>query len=208
MDKQNTILFPHVDTTSSGALFFKFGDSPADKDLKIWSAFRNGNRDALAFIFNHHASNLFSYGYKFTKNQELVLDCIQDLFVELWNRRQSLNETNSIKFYLLRALRRRIARTIQGIKRFESVTDDFRYLEEKIHFSAEHFVVQKETEDSTKTRLRRAIEALTKRQREAIYLKFFQGLDNEAIASVMELSGPSVNTLVSQAIQALRVALV
>jgi RNA polymerase sigma factor (sigma-70 family) len=207
MDKHNTILFPYVEAAPTGALFFKFSDSPADKDLKIWSAFRNGNREALAYIFNQHASNLFSYGHKFTKNQELVLDCIQDLFVELWNRRQSLNETTSIKFYLLRALRRRIARTIQGTRRFESVSDDFRYLEEKIHFSVEHFVVQKETEESTKIRLRRAIEDLTKRQREAIYLKFFQGLDNEAIASVMDLSSSSVNTLMSQAIRALRSAL-
>ncbi len=204
MDSQNTILFQNIDPPPANALFFNPGESAAEKNLKIWNAFRKGNREALDYIFKHYANDLFCYGCKFTKNQEMVFDCIQDLFVELWNRRQSLSETNGIKFYLLKALRRRIARTIQCNKRFESVTDDFRYLEEKVNFSVEHLVVLKEIEESTKARLRQAIEALTRRQREAIYLKFFQGLDNEAISSVMDISGASVNTLISQAIGALR----
>ncbi|HEX5170043.1 MAG TPA: sigma-70 family RNA polymerase sigma factor [Cyclobacteriaceae bacterium] len=187
-------------------ILFTSKTGEADRDLKIWNAFRAGSREALDYIFKQHVSNLFAYGSKFTKDQDLVLDCIQDLFVELWNRRQSLSETNSIRFYLLRALRRRIARTIHGVKRFEAITEEAQYLEEKINFSAEHFLVVQETEQARIARLKRAIEELTKRQRESIYLKFFQGLDNKAVATVMGLSEASVSTLVSQAIRALRVA--
>lgn len=208
MNERNAILLNAEPTSTKGPLFFKHSESDADKDRKVWNAFRTGSREALDYIFKHHASNLFAYGSKFTKDQELVLDCIQDLFVELWNSRQRLSETDSIKFYLLRALRRRIARTMHGAKRLEAITEDVQYLEEKINFSAEHFLVLQETEQSRKAGLRRAIEGLTKRQRESIYLKFFQGLDNEAIASVMGLSEASVSTLVSQAIRALRVAYV
>jgi RNA polymerase sigma factor (sigma-70 family) len=208
MDDQNTILLYHVGLASPPRpLFFTDNDSSAEKDLKIWNAFRQGSREALDYIFKQHTSNLFAYGTRFTKDQELVLDCIQDLFVELWNRRQSLSETNAIKFYLLKALRRRIARTIHGAKRLEAITDDAQYLEEKMNFSVEHFLVLQEADQSRKASLKRAMEGLTKRQRESIYLKFFQGLNNEAIASVMSLSEASVSTLVSQAIKALRVAL-
>ena len=185
-------------------VFFKLSDSDAVKDFKIWNAFRGGSRDALDYIFKQHASSLFAYGSKFSRDQELILDCIQDLFVELWNRRQRLSETNSIKFYLLKSLRRRIARTIHGVRRFEAITGDVVYLEDKINFSAEYLLVLQETEQFRKASLKRAMEALTKRQRESIYLKFFQGLDNEAISSIMGLSLGSVNTLVSQAIRALR----
>ena len=208
MDDQNTILLYHVEPSSKPKpLFFTNNESAADKDSKIWNAFRQGNREALDYIFKQHASNLFAYGVRFTKDQELVMDCIQDLFVELWNRRLSLSETNSIKFYLLKALRRRIARTIHGAKRLEAITDDVQYLEEKMNFSAEHFLVIQEADQARKASVKRAIEGLTKRQRESIYLKFFQGLNNESIASVMTLSESSVSTLVSQAIRALRVAL-
>lgn len=206
MNERDSILYRAEPVEAREPLFFKLSDSDKDKDLKIWNAFRAGSREALDYIFKQHTANLFAYGAKFSKDHEMVLDCIQDLFVELWNRRQRLSETNSIKFYLLRALRRRIARTMYGVKRFEAVTEDVLYLEEKINFSAEHLLVLQETEQSRKAVLKRAIEGLTKRQRESIYLKFFQGLDNEAIASVMGLSLGSVNTLVSQSIRGLRTA--
>jgi RNA polymerase sigma factor (sigma-70 family) len=208
MDEANTISIYHVNSASPRtALFFTNNDSAADRDSKIWNAFRQGNREALDYIFKEHASNLFAYGTRFTKDQELVLDCIQDLFVELWNRRLALNETNSIKFYLLKSLRRRIARTVHGAKRLETITDEVQYLEEKMNFSVEHLMVAQESDQARKAGLRRALEGLTKRQRESIYLKFFQGLNNEAIASVMNLSEASAATLVSQAIAALRNAL-
>ena len=208
MDDTNTISLYHVESApTTGPLFFTNNDSPSDKDSKIWNAFRQGNREALDYIFKEHASNLFSYGTRFTRDQELVLDCIQDLFVELWNRRQNLSETNSIKFYLLKALRRRIARTVHSVRRREEITDEVQYLEEKMNFSVEQIMVAQETDQAKKASLKRALERLTKRQREPIYLKFFQGLNNEAIASVMGLSESSACTLVSQAIGALRFAL-
>jgi RNA polymerase sigma factor (sigma-70 family) len=208
MDDSNAISSYHVDHSSIlKPLFFTTNDSPADRDLRIWNAFRLGNREALDYIFKEHATNLFAYGTRFTKDHELVLDCIQDLFVELWNRRQNLSETKSIKFYLLKGLRRRIARTINGVKRLEAIADEASYLEEKMNFSAEQFLVAQEADQATKAGLKRALEGLTKRQRESIYLKFFQGLSNESIASIMGLSESSACTLVSQAVKALRMAL-
>lgn len=200
---------PPKDEVSStlNPLLFAPEESAASKDSKIWNAFRNGSRDAFDYIFKQYASRLFAYGSQFTKDNELVLDCIQDLFVELWNRRQNISETTSIKYYLLRSLRRRIARTLQGIKRFEAISEEAFYLEDKINFSAEHLIVLQEANRSRRASLRRAIQELTKRQREAIYLKFYQGLNNSAIASVMDLSESSVMTLVSQAIRALRLSI-
>ena len=80
-------------------------------------------------------------------------------------------------------------------------------LQDAIDFSAEHLLVLQEAEQSKKAELRRAIDGLTKRQRESVYLKFFQGLTNHATAEVMGLSEASVNTLVSQSVKALRQAL-
>lgn len=192
---------------SGEPVFFKPSEREEDKELRIWNAFRAGSREALDYIFKRHVSNLFAYGSRFTKDKDQVLDAIQDVFVELWNRRQSISETTSIKFYLLKALRRRIVRSILGVKRQEAIAEDAQYLEEQINFSAEQLLVLQETEQLRDASLKRAIGELTKRQRESIYLKFFQGLDNQSIASIMGLSEASVTTLVSQAVRALRMAL-
>ena len=188
-------------------ILFVNGQNEAERDPLLWNAFRAGSREALDYIFKQHAPNLFKYGSKFSKDQDFVLDCIQDLFVELWNRRQSLSDTDCIKYYLLKALRRRIVRSLQGNQRFEEVQKDFGYLEEKVNFSAEHILITQEMEVSKRASVKRAFESLTKRQRESIYLKFTQGLDNQEIASIMDLNLSSVNTLISQSIRALRTAL-
>jgi RNA polymerase sigma factor (sigma-70 family) len=185
-------------------VFLRPGSSTSEHDRLVWDAFRSGSREALDAIFRAHVSGLYAYGSKFTKDRETVLDCIQDLFVELWNRRQSISPTNCIRYYLLKGLRRRITRVVHGAKRSEMASQMAGYLDETIDFSAEHILVAQETEQTTRARLKRAVENLTRRQRESIHLKFYHGLDNASIAEVMGLTEASVHTLVSQAVQALR----
>lgn len=185
-------------------VFFRSSDEQTDRDRAVWDAFRSGSREALDHIFRLHASRLYAYGSKFTRDREMVLDCIQDLFVELWNRRQGISSTDCIRYYLLKGLRRRITRAVHGGRRMEAVSQMAGYLDETVDFSAEHIIVSMESEEITRARLKKAVEGLTRRQRESIHLKFFHGLDHSSIASVMGLSESSVHTLVSQAVRALR----
>jgi len=194
----------HPEPLVADRVFLKPGVSTSERDRLVWDAFRSGSREALDSIFRTHAPGLYAYGSKFTKDRDTVLDCIQDLFVELWNRRQSISSTSCIRYYLLKGLRRRITRSVHGAKRIEAVSQAAGYLDETIDFSAEHILVAQETEQGTKTRLKKAVESLTRRQRESIHLKFYHGLDNSSIAEVMGLTEASVHTLVSQAVRALR----
>ena len=205
MNEQAANFFKEEPVTLRSPLLFASGETAAEKDRKVWNAFRAGSREAFDYIFREQSAKLFSYGSRFTKDQELVLDCIQDLFVGLWNSRHRLSETTTIKFYLLKALRHRLMRALQKEKRLEAIAENAFYLEDRVNFSIEEVFVHQETELFRKASLRRAIEGLTRRQREAIYLKFFQGLTNEAIGSVMDLETSSVSTLVSQSVGALRV---
>jgi RNA polymerase sigma factor (sigma-70 family) len=199
-------IHPAEPETPVRPLLFNNSDT-VGKDSLIWNAFRASSREAFDFIFKQEAAHLLAYGSKFTPDHDLVLDCIQDLFVELWNRRSSLGETTSIRFYLLCALRRRIVKSLHGLQRFEAIAEEAMQLQDQINFSAEHLWLLKESEQSKRASLRRAIDGLTRRQRESIYLKFFQGLSNDAVAKVMGLSESSVSTLVSQSVKALREAL-
>lgn len=187
-----------------GPVFLRPGASTAEHDRVVWDAFRSGSREALDAIFRSHVSGLYSYGSKFTNDRETVLDCIQDLFVELWNRRQNISSTDCIRYYLLKGLRRRITRAVHGAKRMEMVSQAAGHLDETVDFSAEHVLVAQETEQTTRAKLKRAVEGLTRRQRESIHLKFYHGLDITSVAAVMGLTEASVHTLVSQAVRALR----
>ena len=79
-------------------------------DIEIWKAFKAGDEDALCVIYDTYFRTLCFYGRKFSTDIELVKDCVQDVFTELILRREKLSDTDNIQFYLMRSVRRRIAR--------------------------------------------------------------------------------------------------
>src|ERR687885_1810367 len=84
---------------------------PIDEGL-LWKQFQQGEEQAFATIMGRHFRPLYSYGTKLTHDKELVRDCIQDVFLEIWRRRETLPVLDSPRFYLLRSLQRRIHRRL------------------------------------------------------------------------------------------------
>jgi RNA polymerase sigma factor (sigma-70 family) len=173
-------------------------------DAVVWDKFKEGNEAALSEIYHTHIDSLYNYGIKFNNNGDLVKDCIQELFFELINHRSNLGSTNNIKFYLLKSLRRKIARNSGENKylRFEGNGD----VEEGANPvpSAENLLIDEETNFEMEGKVKVLLQKLSKRQKEAIYLKFYQELGYDEISDVMSISYQSVRTIIFKAIKTLR----
>lgn len=183
---------------------FKHGASVTDIDKDIWLAFKQGSRRALDYIFEKYVRLLYAYGGKISKDQALVEDCIQDLFIELWTKRENLSETDNIKFYLMKSLRRKIVRKITEDHRIQTEPlqgDDYTV---DLEFSVEFHIIQEQSSLEQREQLTKALKQLSKRQREAIYLKFYEKLRYEEIAEMMNLSVKSTYNLIGKAIDTLR----
>ena len=87
-----------------------------DQDNKIWEDFKKGDKDALSQIYYQNVDLLFRYGNKFCTDREFVKDTIQDLFFDLIRTRHGLGVTDNIRFYLIKAFRRRLFRKLNIIK--------------------------------------------------------------------------------------------
>jgi len=77
-------------------------------DSRIWDEFRSGNESSFIYIYQNYFDKLYNYGLRITKDEDLVKDAIQDLFIELRKKRSHLGKTDSIKFYLFKCLKRKI----------------------------------------------------------------------------------------------------
>ncbi|MEQ9287162.1 MAG: sigma-70 family RNA polymerase sigma factor [Cyclobacteriaceae bacterium] len=77
-------------------------------DVQLWGAFKDGNESAFITIYNTYFPMLYRYGFQYTKDKALIKDAIQDLFVELRQKRKRLSHTTSIKLYLYKSIRRKI----------------------------------------------------------------------------------------------------
>lgn len=86
-------------------------------DAALWDDFLAGNRKAYACMYERYAKLLYNYGYKIAQNRQLTEDCLQDLFLTILETRDRLSRTDSIKFYLMRSLRRDIVRRLRYVGR-------------------------------------------------------------------------------------------
>lgn len=175
-------------------------DSSNKSPEELWSELQAGNKEAISKLFCLYYSNLYNYGYNIIPRRELVRDCIQELFLTIWKKRDGITEPNSVKAYLISSYRRIIFRKLKRLrnrkKRNQVYTDNF--FEEP--FNVEDLIVHFETEKELKEKLKKAINSLSKRQRESIYLKYYQGLSTDEISLVMDVNKQSVYNHVSEAI--------
>ena len=174
-----------------------------ENSAQLWEAFRRGEAQALATLFETHYLALFNYGLKLTGDDELVKDCIQNLFQKLWRRREGVRAAPVVKAYLFKALRRQLGDETKLLRQHRHLlpayTDSF-----EVTYSHEEFLIAQQRDAEQSARLLTALNGLSKRQREALYLKFFDGFSYERIAEVMSLNTQSVRNLVFNALQAIR----
>ncbi|MCU0451259.1 MAG: sigma-70 family RNA polymerase sigma factor [Bernardetiaceae bacterium] len=172
-------------------------------DEALWIAFRQGSLTAFEQVYQRHIKTLFNYGAKLTANRDLVADTIQDLFVDLWRTRANLGPTDNIKYYLFKALRRRLVKSLQPTPPPPGQELELTGLFELIP-SPEAQLIGEQEGQLREARLQKALRHLTPRQREAIFLKYYQNLSFAEVAEVMSLGLKSTYNLVEKSVGILR----
>lgn len=176
-------------------------------DVEAWDALRGGDRSALQQIYRSEIQYLYHYGCKLIQDKARTQDAIHDLFVELWDRRERLGSTDHIRKYLTVALRRKLTQVVKRDRRIEGDME-----KEEVCFdpelSVESIMINKECIDEQSEKLKKAYKSLTNRQREVLYMKYYQGMEYEQIAEIVGIRYQSLRNVVSSAIQGLKVALV
>ncbi|MBE9601563.1 RNA polymerase sigma factor [Pedobacter sp. MC2016-24] len=174
------------------------------REEKAWGEFRSGDEGALKFIFNIYYNPLFNYGHKFTFDDYLIEDVIQDTFVKLWEDRSKINETGSVKNYIYKTFRRRLIRKLDYAPQVMA----FPAAQDKIDFNIElghdHQMISNERAKRIQQNLADALEKMLPRQREIIHLRYFEEMDFDEIADVMQLSTKATYKMLYRAIDTLK----
>jgi RNA polymerase sigma factor (sigma-70 family) len=159
-----------------------------------------GDKDALAFIYNTYFPALYRYGMKLSSDANLVKDCIHDVFTGIWLSRERLSVTDSIRFYLLASLKRRISRQQGLLNRLA----DHSSVAMPFAGSHEDVLIGEQNDRERKEKLEKVINRLPRRQREILYLRYYEGLDTQETAAIMSLSVNAAYVLLSKALNYLK----
>jgi RNA polymerase sigma factor (sigma-70 family) len=174
-----------------------------NKDYYLWKSFKEGSDDSFGELYDQYADGLYRYGMHFSRDKDFIRDCIHDLFLDLYKYRDRLSMTDSIRFYLLRSLRRKIN---QGqIKTINFIYDNNIMSSNDNQVPAfEDSIIASETEEENNRLLRKAMEKLTDRQREALSLKFEHNRTYPEIAEILDMTVESARTSMYRALKMLR----
>lgn len=172
-------------------------------DSILWNALKSGDEKAFSSLFKKYYSHLARYGNSFLPLPEKVQDCVQDVFTDIWVYRNSLNDNVVVKAYLLSSVRKRIARLQERDHIFRKTTTV-----DLIPFSFDFTIEEKLIADETTTikvsQLNQLINHLPARQKEALYLRYHQGLTVEQIAELLNVNYQSANNLIHRALLNIR----
>jgi RNA polymerase sigma factor, sigma-70 family len=173
------------------------------EDKYIWEEFKNGEEHALSYIYFQNIDFLAFFGKRFTKDENLVNDCIQDLFYELIRKKRNLGETDNIRLYLLKSLRRKLVRELQKKHKQEEQITEIEIFP-NIVFSVEEEFIEEEEKSQKSTILKKAMGELNDKQREILYYRFNCGFNYKQISEIMSITNDSARQLVSRAVISLK----
>ena len=174
-------------------------------DIQMWTHLKEGNELALGKLLKKYFNHLQNYGYKFVKDEDFVKDCVQEVFIEIWQRREKISTPDSVKAYLLSCVRRKVVR--EGFRQHIIKDEDERNVESKsedFDISPEWIVIEQENLSEITEKVNKSLSKLPKRQREVLYLQYYQNLSREEIAQIMDINSQSVSNLLQSAFKSFR----
>ena len=171
--------------------------------LGVWNRFRSGDRYAFSEIYEEFADVLFAYGSKITTDRELLKDCIQDLFYNLYRYNIQLQNPENLEFYLFRSLKNDIIRKIRNNFHEASLTDEGMF-QFDLKFQAEQDIHDVESNELRVEALRKILQTIDPQKREILFLKFSTGLNYSEIGEIVGMNPDAVKKQVYRTLDSLR----
>ena len=176
-----------------------------DRTQRLVAEFCAGDDHAFAQLYDMYVHMLYNYGSKLTTNQELLKDCIHDVFVKVYMKRNDKNAINNLCSYLLISLKNRL---LDEFRRQTFTTpnevEEYEYRRssedvEKDYLCQERDLLQSE-------QVAHLMQNLTRRQRQAITLYYLEERKYDEICKIMQMNYHSVRNLMHRGMLKLREA--
>lgn len=178
------------------------GGASLENDYEIWEKLKSGDKSALSYVYFNYFRSMYQYGMKFRQDQDFIKDCIQDVFFRFIELGDKLGHTDNIRFYLFKSLKNTIYKKIETENKKRSAEEPV--LSFNATFTLDEEMSDKEDSLNTEHSLVNALNKLSSKQREIIYLRYECEMKYTQICEIMQLKNDSARKLLFRAIKSLR----
>jgi RNA polymerase sigma factor (sigma-70 family) len=170
--------------------------------VQLLADFIKGDAAAFTKLYNLHVNMLYNYGCRFTTDKELLKDCVQEVFIKIYNKRTELESVVNFKSYILISLknklcdesRKRVNLSDVAVEELDIVSSD----------NIEKDYIAAEKVNHVNLFVSKMLDKLSPRQRNAIELYYIQEKKYEDICVIMDMNYQSVRNLIHRGIIKLR----
>ena len=168
----------------------------------LLASFQAGNMAAFSQLYDLHINILFNYGLKLTIDKELLKDCIHDIFVKLYTKKDELGTIDNLKSYLFISLKNKLCDELR--KRMHMSDTAIEDVNAVAPTDVEDDYMEEEQRKNEFSLVKRLLDQLSPRQREALTLYYIEEKKYEDICEIMNMNYQSVRNLMHRGLTKLR----
>ena len=168
----------------------------------LLASFQAGNMAAFSQLYDLHINILFNYGLKLTIDKELLKDCIHDIFVKLYTKKEELGTIDNLKSYLFISLKNKLCDELR--KRMYMSDTAIEDVNAVAPTDVEDDYMEEEQRKNEFSLVKRLLDQLSPRQREALILYYIEEKKYEDICEIMNMNYQSVRNLMHRGLTKLR----
>src|SRR5688572_7150174 len=113
-----------------------------EQNILYWEGLRKGDKQALFELYNNTYFHLVRFGLKISPDDELVKDCVTQLFLQLWDKHARLNEVTHVRAYLFTSLKRMLIDKLAYHSKTDAAIIKLQHKEEEVELSYEEIIIR------------------------------------------------------------------
>jgi len=169
-----------------------------------WDKIKEGDEKSFERLFKELFSELCSYAIQYTADRFLAEEIVQDIFIKIWQNREDITPTKSVKAYIFQAVHNSCINSIIQKKNKKTIHNIFLSDEswEVIQESTQinPFLLEKLEARDTEQIIKQIIETLPTGCSEIFKLSRFENKSNQEIAEQLNISISTIRTQIYRAL--------
>lgn len=170
-----------------------------EEDDFLLKGIKKGSKQSFENLFKAYYELLFNYLYRLSLNEFITEDCLQNVFLNIWLKRNSLEVKSSLKNYLLRSCHNEFLMHLRKKKKEYDILDKLKW--EAI---SEVFMEENHKLEDDLIQLEKHIEELPNKCKQVFKLSKIERKKHKEIAVIMNISTKTVEAHISKAVQFLK----
>lgn len=172
-----------------------------EDNMQVLSGLRKGDSAALELLFKKFFNPLARFSFGYVKDQDAAKDIVQEVFYQIWNKREELPETTNLSAYLFTAIRNRSLNVLSQVNNRQDI------LVERERGRADFYTDTRVETKELSQKIERAIDALPEKCREVFLLSRYENKSYKEIAEILDISIKTVENHMGKALSVLRAKL-